>query len=309
MKKIIVPSLIFTIITTTLFTSCQKELSCDDCRESNKPPVALAGADQTIILPKDSVVLDGSSSTDADGTIKSYKWIRVSGPSSSVIAKPDAPVTSVTSLIMGVYKFELTVTDNRGLSAKDTVQIIVGNPAINQPPIANAGPDQSITLPINTITIDGNRSTDKENNITRYSWVKISGPSSFNIVNPTTSQTQVVDLVQGIYQFELQVTDAGNLTDKDTVQIIVNAPGPITELIIPDLVWSLFQTTNAPGIWDEIYIILPDTSNKFWHLPSAQLSVFVKPDSSNSWVPVHKLTANGGCSCLLVCPATGFLTC
>ena len=39
-------------------------------------------------------------------------------------------------------------------------------------------------------------------------WTKISGPSSFNIANANAVQTQVTNLVEGVYQFELKVTDA-----------------------------------------------------------------------------------------------------
>jgi len=36
---------------------------------------------------------------------------------------------------MGVYEFELTATDNSGLSAKDTVQVIVNNPLLISLPL------------------------------------------------------------------------------------------------------------------------------------------------------------------------------
>jgi len=89
----------------------------------------------------------------------------------------------------------------------------------NRPPIAIAGPDRVITLPTNTVTLDGSGSTDPDNNITSYAWVKISGPSSFNMVNINAVQTQVANLVQGKYQFKLKVTDAAGLFSKDIVQI------------------------------------------------------------------------------------------
>jgi hypothetical protein len=93
----------------------------------------------------------------------------------------------------------------------------------NTRPVANAGPDQTITLPVNTVTLDGSHSTDPENNITAYAWTKIAGPSAFTIANANAAETQVTGLGQGIYQFELKVTDAGGLFSKDTVQVIVNA--------------------------------------------------------------------------------------
>ena len=215
------------------FTSCQKEYSCENCGSnppsgsSNKPPIANAGADQTIILPKDSVTLDGTASTDPDGIITSYKWIKIAGPVASNIIKTDSSKTLVKTLVMGVYKFELTVKDNQGLSAKDTVQIIVSDPTQpNRPPVARAGSDQTITLPINSATIDGSGSIDPDNNITSYGWTKISGPSSFNIASANAVQTPVTNLVQGTYQFELLVIDAGGLFSKDTMEVIVMSQVP-----------------------------------------------------------------------------------
>ena len=204
--------------------SCKKERSCEGCREKNQPPIARAGNDTAIILPIDSVTLNGSASTDPDGTITSYKWTKVSGPVSSNIGNPDSSKTLVKSLVKGVYKFELTVTDNGGLSAKDTMQVTVNDQSqTNQPPLANAGTDQTIVLPTNNVTIDGSGSSDPDNNITSYAWTKISGPSSFNITNTNAVKTQVTNLERGVYQFELKVTDAGGLFSKDTVQITVNA--------------------------------------------------------------------------------------
>jgi hypothetical protein len=113
------------------FASCKKELSCEGCKDGNKPPIANAGADQTITLPKDSVMLDGSASTDSDGTITTYKWTKIAGPVSPNIINANSSKTSVKSLVAGVYQFELTVTDDGGLFSKDTVQLKVNVFACN----------------------------------------------------------------------------------------------------------------------------------------------------------------------------------
>ena len=165
-------------------------ISCKKETHVKMPPVANAGTDQTITLPKDSVMLDGSASTDPDGTITSYKWTKISGPVSSNVLNANLSKTSVKTLVMGVYQFELTVTDNGGLSAKDTVQIMVDNPAINQPPVANAGEDQTITLPFNSVTLDGSKSTDPENKIISYNWARIPVPYA-SIANANAAQTKV----------------------------------------------------------------------------------------------------------------------
>ncbi len=97
-------------------------------------------------------------------------------------------------------------------------------PPGNRPPRSNAGPDQTIIY--NYASLNGTGSIDPDNNITSYAWTKISGPSSFNIANATAVQTQVNNLIQGVYQFELKVTDAAGLFSKDTVQITVNPIPP-----------------------------------------------------------------------------------
>src|SRR5215212_6382467 len=226
MKKI----LFLLFLTGIIFFSCKKEYSCEGCADNNKntPPIAAAGPDQMITLPTDSIPLNGASSTDADGTISGWLWTKISGPASFHIVNPSDSTTKITALVVGIYQFELKVTDNGGLSAKDTMQVIVNAVVTtNHPPVANAGADQTIVLPINTVILNGSGSTDPDNNIIGYSWIKISGPSAFNIANVSAVQTQATDLVQGIYRFELKVTDAGGLFSKDTIQITVDHDLPI----------------------------------------------------------------------------------
>ena len=94
-------------------------------------------------------------------------------------------------------------------------------PSANHPPVAKTGNDTTIMLPGNTVNLNGSLSFDADNNITGYLWTKISGPSSFNITNANVVQTPVINLVQGVYLFELKVTDAGALFDRDTIQVTV----------------------------------------------------------------------------------------
>lgn len=185
----------------------------------NQPPAANAGSDQSITLPSNTVTLSGSA-TDPDGTISSYNWIKISGPSSGTITNAGSASTSVTGLVQGIYQFQLTVTDNNGATGTDVVLITV-NAAANITPVANAGLDQSITLPVNTITLSGSGS-DADGTVTNYNWTEISGPSSYNIVNANSPLTDVDGLVQGVYQFQLTVTDNSGAIGTDIIQITVN---------------------------------------------------------------------------------------
>ena len=230
MKKRFFLLFILTLGTAT-FYFCNKEYSCEGCINGNKPPIAIAGPDQVITLPTDSISLDGSASNDPEGMISVWLWKKISGPASFNIIAESSATTVVRNLDTGVYRFELKVTDNANLSATDTIQITVTDwVQINRPPVANAGTDQTITLPINTITLNGSASTDPDNNITSYAWTKISGSTSFSMSNGSAVQTQVINLVQGVYQFELKVTDAGGLFSKDTMQVTITSqpPPPVT---------------------------------------------------------------------------------
>lgn len=95
---------------------------------TNVAPVANAGSDKTITLPASSVTLAGSG-TDNDGTISKYSWTKVAGPatclfSSTIIANP-----TVSTLVAGTYTFRLTVTDNKGATDYDDVNVVV-NPVV-----------------------------------------------------------------------------------------------------------------------------------------------------------------------------------
>ncbi len=89
------------------------------------PPFAKAGADTIIVLPADSMVLDGRASKDPDGRIVAFKWTKISGPASFNIDGDAVAKTVVKNLLLGTYEFQLSVTDNEGLSANDTMRIIV----------------------------------------------------------------------------------------------------------------------------------------------------------------------------------------
>jgi hypothetical protein len=107
------------------------EVTYTSAGTENIPPVANAGSDQVIFLPNNWVALNGSSSTDSDGTIVSYEWSKLSGPACS-ITSPNAVTTTIVAMQEGVYEFKLTVVDNSGGQHSDNVQITV-NPALPPP--------------------------------------------------------------------------------------------------------------------------------------------------------------------------------
>jgi len=102
--------------------------------KSNQPPIAQAGASQTVASAS-KVRLDGTGSSDPEGLPLSYRWIQTSGPtvqlSSATSATPTftapiAPAGGNTILV-----FELTVTDKGALTSRDSsmVHVIATQPS------------------------------------------------------------------------------------------------------------------------------------------------------------------------------------
>ena len=102
----------------------------------NDPPVAHAGADQTRVdtdgSGAEAVSLDGSGSSDADGTVASWAWRKGGTPLAS-------GVTPTVSLAVGVHTIDLVVTDDDGASASDRVVVTV---ELAPPPPGGGGTPQ-----------------------------------------------------------------------------------------------------------------------------------------------------------------------
>jgi parallel beta-helix repeat protein len=93
---------------------------------ANISPTVSLGEDITITLPVNFTTLTGIAN-DPDGTIVSYQWEQISGPSGATINTPLAAETNITTLLPGVYRFRLTVTDDDGATDSDEIEITVRN--------------------------------------------------------------------------------------------------------------------------------------------------------------------------------------
>ena len=184
---------------------------------SGRPPVADAGSNQTIVLTSGSyatVQLDGSGSTDPDGDSLQYTWTWQIGstPYSSIGIAPQI------QLPIGIHVISLVVYDGIYYSSTDTVTITVK--AENRAPVADAGPDQTVSTLAGTmasVTLDGSGSTDPDGDTLTYTWQWVANSTLNQVsgVNPTIS------LEVGTYNITLLVSD-GALSDTDVVTITVN---------------------------------------------------------------------------------------
>jgi hypothetical protein len=196
------------------------------------PPVSNAGDDVVLTIPNTTAYLNGNRSTAPGGTITTYNWSKVSGPTQYKIVSPDAPSTYINSLVQGSYVFRLTIKDNNGATAVDDLMITVNGELVVTPPVppvsttqpvAKAGNDVTLTVPNTTAFINGTGSTAATGTtITSYNWSKVSGPAQYNIVSPDASTSYLNSLVVGSYTFRLTVKDNKGGMATDDLVLVVN---------------------------------------------------------------------------------------
>jgi hypothetical protein len=114
------------------------------------------------------------------------------------------------------------VADSGDLRSTDTC--IVNVTANNDPPVADAGSDQTVDEG-SAVTLDGTHSYDPDDDILIYRWKQVSGDAVL-LSDPTTASTTFRASNVGpkgeILTFELTVTDSGGLQSTDTCSITVN---------------------------------------------------------------------------------------
>jgi len=190
----------------------------------NVAPTADAGADQTVDEGTAGVTLDGSGSTDSDGTVASYAWNQTAGTAVALDeTTPSMPTFTAPDLAADeTLTFELVVTDDDGAaSAADSVDITV---VANVAPTANAGADATADA-LETVTLDGSLSSDADGTITTYAWTQTGGPNvtldETDPVKPTFEAPNVG--ADTVFTFELVVTDDdGDVSTPDSVDITIN---------------------------------------------------------------------------------------
>lgn len=178
----------------------------------NQAPVANAGGPYSG-WKNDNITISGALSSDPDGDSLQYKWSFNNSYSTS-------PTASFRSSTSGTFTIQLWVNDGEVDSAPVSTTVTVSN----RPPLADAGPDQSVT-PSSTVYLDGTNSYDPDEPINQISWQQLSGPA-VTLVNPNVLSTSfTTPKVKGknteLLVFELTVTDAEGVTASDQVTITV----------------------------------------------------------------------------------------
>jgi len=189
----------------------------------NQPPVAIAGDDDIIPETDVNYILDGTASNDPDSLdVLTYSWTDPEG-----VVLDDESSATPGFIVPNVeedtdFEFVLIVSDqhDRAVSEPDTVVITVL--FVNQPPIADAGPDDSVLETEATYTLNGTGSFDPDElDLITFAWT---GPLALDdpaLASPTFDVPDVT--VDTDYEFVLVVDDGYNrvISAPDTVVITV----------------------------------------------------------------------------------------
>ncbi len=181
----------------------------------NIPPNAKITASALEGTAPATISFSGSSSRDSDGTISGYHWSIDNG------ASGDGADWSYEFTQAGTYQVTLTVTDDKGASATDSVTVTIGENALPQADI------QADTLagkaPL-SVRFDGSGSSDPDGQIESWTWDFGDGTSAQG-----ASASHV--FAEGTYQVTLTVTDNSGAsgTASVTVNVESNSDPVITD--------------------------------------------------------------------------------
>ncbi|TDU34167.1 PKD domain-containing protein, partial [Gelidibacter sediminis] len=164
----------------------------------------------------------------------------------------------------GFLTITLTSVEN---SAKISgIEVFVSGSG-SMPPIVDAGDDQVLTLPTNTVVLDGSAYDPDGGVITSYEWTQISGPNTATLNGNTTAELTVSNLIEGDYIFRLTAVDNENDSafDEVTVSVLaevlairINSGGP--EFTFETFEWSEDQFYNSGDSSTKV-IKIANTSN------------------------------------------------
>lgn len=194
-------------------------------KPQNLPPIANAGADQNI-NEQTLVTLDGSASKDTDGSIDSYAWKQTAGTTVTLASTTSAKPTFTAPDVVKdeILTFELTVTDNSGMTAKDLINIHVLNIEKSLLTV-NAGNDTSVNERV--MAYLSGSAVDKNGNIPwieSYNWKQTDNLSKVKLQGENTSQAMFIAPnvdVDTTFKFTFTAQDwQGNLAT-DSVSILV----------------------------------------------------------------------------------------
>ena len=183
-----------------------------------------------------TAALDGSRSSDPDGTIASYAWDFGDGSTGTGVT------ASHTYTDAGSYTVILTVTDDDAGTASITQVVTATAPPANQVPVAAFTSAASALA----LSVNGSGSSDPDGTIASYAWDFGDGSTGTGV---TASHTYAVG---GTYTVALTVTDDDAATGSISAPVTVVAPSDPTAYALDAFgrtVSAGWGSADAGGAW------------------------------------------------------------
>ncbi|MDP2788728.1 MAG: peptidoglycan-binding protein [bacterium] len=224
---------------------------------ANIPPTATAGPDLDITLPTNfvSVMSPPVDATDSDGTVSSHVWSFLSGPVTPSISAPGNKATNFSGFTsVGRYVFRLTVTDNKGATGIDDMQVMV---FANTPP--PAGPVISVDIKANgsdgPIMLSSGQalnltwtSTNPTSllNCSLFGWGGV--PVGSGLITYTVGNSQYPTTSSTTYPISCTSLSGGTVSDNVTVSAYSPTQTPITSFTATPATISSGQSSTLAWI-------------------------------------------------------------
>jgi len=156
-------------------------------------------------------------------------------------------------------------------------------PPVNRPPTVDAGGDQSITLPTNTISLNGIASDDglPQGSTLQLAWSKVSGPGPVVFSNATNAIGTATFTTPGTYVLKLTASD-GQLSSSDTLTVVViTSNQPPTVDAGPDQIIELPDPVALRGVVTDDALPHGSTVTSTWSVVSGPGTVvFANPNAA-----------------------------
>jgi sugar lactone lactonase YvrE len=270
----------------------------------NQPPVANAGADQTVECAAHTgtqVTLNGSQSSDPNGDTLTYTWRE----GSNVLAGPTTSPTSQVTLGLGSHTITLTVSDGKGGTATDQVIITVQD---TTPPTL-AGVPADATVECDAVPapaeVSATDACDPAPTVT-FSETRTDGssPDNYTLTRKWTATDHSNNSASATQTLTVQDTKAPDLTLVGDNPVTVECPNPYVDLGVrvtdncdpnPTLTTDNPVNVHAPGDYTITYTARDRSGNTATLTRTVKVRDTTPPviaftvNPTTLWPPNHKM--------------------
>ena len=261
----------------------------------NDPPTVDAGPDAAAAAEGATVTLAGSV-TDPDDATPTIAWSATSGTgvdagATCTFTDASSPTSSVSCTDDGTWTLTLTADDGTNPPVSDSLILSVTNAA----PMADAGPDQFVTIG-DTVSLAPATFTDAGSNDTHTAtidWgdgtvepgVVTQGAGSGSVAGSHTYATT------GLFTATVTVTDDDGGADDDTIAVLVDPPIPLGKLIASDGEATDYFGASAAVSGDRVVVgAFREDDNGL----DAGAAYVYERNAAGGWDEVAKLLADEG---------------